>query len=63
MIRPFCDNKHFTAIVHFRFGYKTKKNHFDDTSHFFPLSKLEQWRLVVMNNLRKFQYRIADNKA
>ena len=29
------DNKHFTAAVHFQYGYKTLKNHFDDTSHFF----------------------------
>ena len=23
MIRPFCEDKHFTAVVHFRFGRKT----------------------------------------
>ena len=31
MIRPFCEDKHFTAAVHFRFGCKTLKNHFDIT--------------------------------
>ena len=51
MIRPFCDDKHFTAAVRFRFGCKTLKNHFDDTLHFSPFSKLEQRRLVIMNNL------------
>ena len=28
-----------------------------------PISKLEQWRLVVMNNLWKFQFHVADNNA
>ena len=61
MIRPFCGDRHFTAAVHFRFGCKTLKNHVDDTLHFPPISKLEQWRLVVMNNLWKFHCRVADN--
>ena len=34
--RPFCEDKHFTAVVHFRIGCKTLKNHFDNTLHFFP---------------------------
>ena len=63
MIRPFCEDKHFTAAVHFRFGCKTLKNHFDNTLHFSPISKQEQWRLVVMNNLWKCQCHATDNKA
>ena len=42
MIRPFCEDKHFTAAVHFRFRCKTLKNHFNDTLHFLQISKLEQ---------------------
>ena len=42
MIRPFCEDRHFTAAVHFRFGCKTLKNHVEDTLHFPPISKLEQ---------------------
>ena len=34
MIRPFCEDKHFTATVHFWFGCKTLKDHVDDTLHF-----------------------------
>ena len=49
--------------MHFLFGCKTLKNHFDDTLHFFTIFKFEQWRLVVMNNLWKFQCPVADNKA
>ena len=63
VIRPFCNDKHFTAVVHFRFGCKTLKNHFDDTLHFSPFSQFEQCRLEVMNNLWKFQCCAADNKA
>ena len=35
MIRPFCEDKHFTASVHFLFGCKILINHFDNTFAFF----------------------------
>ena len=38
-------------------------NHFDNTLHFFSISKQEQWRLVVMNNRWKLQCRVIDIKA
>ena len=37
LIRPICDDKHFTAAAHFRFECKTLKCQFDGILHYvFP---------------------------